>query len=393
MLALETGPGLGDSSMSSTRNAYVLAVFFTAVALNAQEPQTIIAGLQGPQKVILTSGGNFLVSETSREPDSGRISFITRGGARRTLFANMPSGLEVAGGGSGPTAMALDGRTLYVAIGGGDAERMAPAPTPGNILNPQGMSSPLFSTILQIDFPEDLDSLTGTFEFTGDMQRRLADGYPIELRDRSGAIARVSVLSMLPLATPDPVVRYRFSNLWGMALDPSSNTLYVADASQNALLEVDTRTGRWRRSVRFGAVRNPTPLGPPASEAVPTSVRFYGNHLLVSMLTGFPFAAGQARVMYVDRETRETHGFIYGLTSATDVLVRHRAQGRPQFFVLEFSRNQLAGTPGRLIRYDTEAPTEVATLITPVSMALDEATGTLYVLQLNGQLVAINVGP
>ena len=72
------------------------------------QPQTLITGLQSPVKLILTPRGNFLVTETSMSTNSGRVSFVSRAGVRRSLIEGLPSGTEVTlAGGSGPAAMAL----------------------------------------------------------------------------------------------------------------------------------------------------------------------------------------------------------------------------------------------------------------------------------------------
>src|SRR5438552_18934147 len=90
------------------------------------QPQTLITGLQTPVKMILTPRGNFLVTETSMSPNSGRLSFVSRTGVRRSLLEGLPSGTEVTlAGGSGPAAMALRDRTL--SIGPGDSERAGAA--------------------------------------------------------------------------------------------------------------------------------------------------------------------------------------------------------------------------------------------------------------------------
>jgi hypothetical protein len=85
--------------------------------------------------------------------------------------------------------------------------------------------------------------------------------------------------------------------------------------------------------------------------------------------------------------------FIFNLSSATDVLVRPRLGARPQFFVLEFSTNQSANPapPGRLLRFDTPEPQVAGTFITPVSMAFDEATSELFILELRGQIQQLKI--
>lgn len=356
------------------------------------QPQTLVTGLQSPTKIILTPRGNFLVSETSRDANSGRLSFVSRAGARRSLLEGLPSGIDVTlAGGGGPSAMALRDRTLYINIGPGDSERTAAVPGT-SMLNPQGASSPIFSSVLEIRFSTDVDLIPGTFRMTPRHQLSLNDGEEVELTD-SGASARISLLTRFPMAEPHPAAIYKFSNPWGMTLSQDGRSLYVTDASQNCLVRIDTATGRWRRLARFNPFPNPTPVGPPVVDAVPTSVRVYGDFVLVSFLSGFPFAGGNARVLIVNPETGAAEPFIFGLTSATDVLWRPRPGARSQFFVLEFSANQSANPapPGRLLRYDTPAPQVAGTFITPVSMAFDEATGDLFVLELRGQIQQLKI--
>ena len=356
-----------------------------------QEPQVVTTGLQAPHKILLTPGGNFVVSETSPAINSGRVSFVTRSGVRRTLFEGMPSGLDPVGAGSGPTAMALRGETLYVAIGGGDAERRGAQPGTA-IHNPEGLSSPIFASVLEIQLSGPIDTLAGTFRLTTEHQQTLANGYEVELEDGAGGRARITLLVDLPNSVPDPNSIYRFSNPWGLALAPDGGALYLADASRNSIIRIDRVTGRSRTVTTFPPLPNSAPVGPPVVDAVPTSVRIYGSQLLVSFLTGFPFSPGAARVLAVNPEQRTTEPFIFGLTSATDVLPRVRPDGRLQVFVLEFSANQTAQppAPGRLLRYDSPLATVVTSaLMAPVSMAIDESENVLFVLELTGRILRI----
>ena len=356
------------------------------------QPQTLTTGLQTPVKMILTPQGNFLVTETSMNPNSGRLSFVSRAGVRRSLIEGLPSGTEVTlAGGSGPAAMALRDRTLYLSIGPGDSERAGT--TPGtSTLNPQSASSPIFSSLLEIRFSVGVDSIAGTFRMTPPHQQALNDGQQVELADE-GATARISLLARFPIAEPHPTALYKFSNPWGLALSEDGQTLYLTDASQNCLLQIDTSTGRWRRLARFGPFPNPTPVGPPVVDAVPTSVRIYGDRVLVSFLSGFPFVRDNGRVLAVNPETGAAEPFIFNLTSVTDVLVRPKAGSRPYFFVLEFSANQSANPapPGRLLRFDTADAQVAGTFITPVSMVFDETTSELFVLELRGQIQQLKI--
>jgi hypothetical protein len=288
--------------------------------------------------------------------------------------------------------MALAERRLYLGIGIGDSEALSP--TGAAIHNPAGLASPLFATILQIDFSQDVDVIGGTFRMTAANAWALSDGASLELSDGAGTTARVQVLNRFPLSEPDPTGGYVFSNIWGMALSADSRTLYVSDASTNSVNAVDTATGRWRRVARFPTFQNPTPLGPPRIHAVPTSVRLYGSQLLVSFLSGFPFPPEVTQVSVVDPSTGAAENFMVGLTSAIDVLWRTRANGQRQFFVLEFSTNQLMNPapPGRLLRYDNwEGQVVLSDLRAPVSLAYDAATNDLLILELSGRILQLRL--
>jgi hypothetical protein len=288
--------------------------------------------------------------------------------------------------------MALNGRTLYFALGAGDSERRGQPPT--SIHNPAGPSSPLFASILEVRFASDVDTITAPFRMTAANQLALTDGNTIEMDNGAGAKAQVSVLTRFPISEPQPGVIYRFANIWGMALTPDGKTMYVNDASMDSTAVVDTATGRWRRIARFPRTPNPSNVGPPMMDAVPTNVRIYGDQVLVSFLSGFPFVPGFARVMALNPGTGAAEPFISAVTSVTDVLYRPRPDGPSEFYVLEFSANQSAmpPPPGRLLKYTSPVPTVAAApLITPVSLAYDDSTKDLYILELRGRIARLRL--
>ena len=74
-----------------------------------------------------------------------------------------------------------------------------------------------------------------------------------------------------------------------------------------------------------------------------------------------------------------------GLSSAIDVLPVADQFGQNRFFVLEFSTNMLANAPGRLSLYaqpDGAPVVLVNNLVSPTSLARDEATGDLFVTEI-----------
>jgi hypothetical protein len=165
-------------------------------------------------------------------------------------------------------------------------------------------------------------------------------------------------------------------------MDIRGNSLYVADASQNLVYRVDLDSRDYEVLTRFAPKPNPLPFGPPVVEAVPTMARVFGKQLLVTFLTGFPFAPGVAEVRKVNLVNNSQTTFIGGLTTATDVLPVQGPHGEDQFYTLEISTNLTQNQPGRLQFFSSPgaAPVLVAGgLIGPIGMARDEQTNTIYI--------------
>ncbi|MEP6924753.1 MAG: hypothetical protein ABI954_09835, partial [Pyrinomonadaceae bacterium] len=119
-------------------------------------------------------------------------------------------------------------------------------------------------------------------------------------------------------------------------------------------------------------------------DPVPTSLRLFGNSLLVTFLTGFPFPAGAADVRRIDLETGADSQFIGNLTTAIDVLSVSNGFCH-SFYTLEISTNLAGNAPGRLRRFDssTGAPTLINnTLVSPTSMAIHPPSGDLLVTEI-----------
>ena len=84
------------------------------------------------------------------------------------------------------------------------------------------------------------------------------------------------------------------SNAFGILAEPGG--VLVADAGGNSLLSVSLN-GKIETLAVFPAQANPTPVGRPMIEAVPTSVaRGADGALYVGQLTGFPFVQGLASI-------------------------------------------------------------------------------------------------
>ena len=206
-----------------------------------------------------------------------------------------------------------------------------------------------------------------------------------KLEDAAGNKLIVEVVINFRNFTPEPRPNFagnvRTSNPFGIAAN--GRKLFVVDASQNQVWEIDSKTGESRIVVRFKPKPNPLfPFGPPVIDVVPDSVRLIGKSLLVPFLTGFPFPPGAAEVRKIRLVNGANEPFISGLTSAIDVLPVEVSKDQFQFFTLEFSTNLLMGAPGRLSlfeRADGSPTVLVDNLTSPTSLTRDPATGDLFV--------------
>lgn len=347
-----------------------------------------------PSKLILTPAGNILVTEAGSTPNSGRVSLVDKSGVRTTLIDGLPSGLAAPNlDPDGPNGLLLRGNSLYILNGEGDGFRAGVRPNT-IVPNPVGPSSPLFSSLMKLTLAGSVDSAAGGMTLSAADQSTLADGNTATIKDSTGAGATLEMVTDFRDGIADPITVWRNSHPYGMtALEGRPDTVYVTDAGMNLMYEVTLSTGRSHVLARFGPLPNPTGIaGPPVSEAVPDSVRPYGDQLLVTLLHGFPFPATGSRVVAVDPATGATTPFIANLSSAIDVLAEPRVS-RPVFFTLEYSANQAAipPAPGRVTRYDTAQGNVIADgLNGPTNMAYDPASQILYVLVHNdGTIVKI----
>ncbi|MBC6952532.1 ScyD/ScyE family protein, partial [candidate division KSB1 bacterium] len=107
------------------------------------------------------------------------------------------------------------------------------------------------------------------------------------------------------------------SNPFTMAFGPNDDQ-YIVDAAANAIIRRDNATGDLSVFASFPALQNPTPVGPPFIDVVPTGIVFTGDRFYVGALTGFPFVDSLARVYEVDLAGNVAL-FKEGLTTVTDI--------------------------------------------------------------------------
>jgi hypothetical protein len=228
-----------------------------------------------------------------------------------------------------------------------------------------------------------------------DDHQALFDGEQLIRFDAEGNRITVELVVDFPdyRAEPLPILptNVRHAHPYGIVAD--EDFLYVVDGGYNVVHKVDLFTGAFATLASFPTTPNPSPVGPRQIENVPTSIRWNGDQLLVTLLSGFPFIAGLSEVRQVDPDTGDNTTLIAGLASAIDVIPLSKDGETTGYLTLEYSLAHLALGPGRLQLFDaTPAPLAVlsSTLITPASMVYDRHAGCIIVAEINNnRLVAI----
>ncbi len=372
----------------------VLTLVLASINASAQTATTSVfaTGLRGPNKIIVSPKGNLLVTESGNGPNTGRISILDLSGNRRTLLDGLPSGFAPPNNDpSGPSGLAFRGRTLFVVIGSGGGTIVGPVP--GTEIPNPNPASPFVSAVLSIRLSPQAEETTQGFTMTFADQLALQNQGFLKLTDALGNQLVVELVTNFPNFTADfPSAAVRTANPFGIVV--RGNLLYVVDASQNNIYEVDSDTGATRTLISFPRRPNPLPFGPPVIDPVPNSIRLVGKSLLVTFLTGFPFPAGTADVRKIRLVNTANEPFIGGLSSAIDVLPAKNSNNQDVFFTLEFSTAMLTpNTPGRLSRFDQPdgAPVVLLTnLVSPTSLAQDPVSGDLFVTEIfTGRIIRV----
>src|SRR5205823_4610689 len=202
--------------MASVTSSLVVAAVAWMLASGHAYAQTctqFASGLEFPLAMTKSNLGNLIVSESgTATPNTGRISIVDSSGARRTLLAGLPAGLSDVGDPDGPGGLFLRGRTLYVAIGVGDVGVLGRDATGAvvfgsDVPNPNGASSPLFSSVLAFHFSADVENTAGTFTLSMADQQTLAGGRKVTLSSGNDYVA-IEMVANFPdyVPFPHPVV-------------------------------------------------------------------------------------------------------------------------------------------------------------------------------------------
>lgn len=352
--------------------------------------QTVFSdGLQYPQKMTATPRGSLLVSEGgTSEVHTGRVSVVSPAGVRRSLLEGLPAAPGHGIPAFGPAGVALDGRTLYLVIGDADMEVGPPF-----VFNPAGSSSPLFQSILRVEFSAEPDTITSGFRLTPGDQWTLFDGYDVELRNAAGDRATVHRLVAFHQVLRNVLGGaqvLRVSAPYGLALDAANGVLYVVDTNSETLVRVSTLTGKSQVLTRFQPDQRP---GPQFVDNVPTAVCAVEGGLLVSFLSGNPFPAGAASVKLwrpSDGGWSKPEVAAGDLSMVTDLFCQRNATGAARMVTVEYAADpdtRVTVPSGRVQVHDGSSRRVLASgLNLPVAVTLDPTSGSLFVATLGGAI-------
>ena len=368
----------------------ILTIALSGVSVKAQIITDLTVGLKRPAKVILTEQGNLLVAEEGTGIHDGRISIINpQTGVRRTLLDGLPSAAGRFNLPQGPSGLVMRGRTLYFTIGEGNPTVACPLPCT-EIPNPAGASSPIFSSALALHFSASTEMKTSGFALVPADDFALKNGDKLNFDNGKGDKATLALVADFPDVSPDPIPsapqNVAASNPFGIEI--IANHVFVPDGGMNNVWKVNINSGEIESLVTFPTIILPTSR----IEAVPTSIRAFGEQLLVTLLRGGtdnPLGVGLGEVRLVNPLTGSDAPFITGLTSTIDVLPVQTEEKTEYFYVLQFGRFAPPNGPGflptRLLRFDSPTDPPVSNLVLPnfaTSMTRNAETGDIYMTRL-----------
>lgn len=315
------------------------------------EDHIIAEGLNGPQGILVDS--------------DGAVWVIDAGFGGEDEFDFVAPGQGVVTGKRGETA-----RVVQIAADGTQTDMaMLPSIAAGQDLIGGGrlalLDGRLYATVGQ---------------WYGDLGERPENMAAIVAIDEGTITEAATTWDIENEQNPDPNVVD--THPYGLAAGPDG-MLWVADAGGNDLLKIDPATGETELVALFAGLPGPFP-NPARGDAmevdpVPTGVAFdTDGNAYVSLLTGFPFIPGSAKVMMVDADGNVSD-YATGLTTLTDL----RTAPDGQLYAVQFGIfGEQGPTPnsGAIVRIGEGDASEIVAdgLSFPTSLDFD-SDGNAYV--------------
>ncbi len=319
---------------------YVNALLFAAGCSKTEETlppkltiTTLATGFTSPNGIATDAAGNVWVSDQGTGANNGKIWVIKPSGEKFEAIINLES-IKVGADLDAPSHLLFADGLLYILGAKGkmykaDVSTFAPGSPP---MNASGLGM------------EDIGAFVLAYPF---------------------------------------VKNTHMSHPYGITKAPDGS-FYITDAAANALLR-RSRTGVYSVVAEVPGIANPTPVGPPVVESVPTGVIVDSGRLLVSTLLGFPFPAGKA-IIYQITFSGQVSVFQQGFTTLVDIVQGndkgHLVAEHGTFGQMGFTKNT-----GRLVWANGQTATPfVADLNLPVGV-VQTNDHTWYVTSLGDKSV------
>ncbi len=235
---------------------------------------TVATGLEAPMGLETDWQGNIWVAETGTANNDGKVVLVVPGGSEAgkettmtyDAIINLASILNALSGEvEGPANLLFDNGTLYI--------------------------------------------LAGDYLYTADVSSFKPGDAPIDANTLPYEDIGTWVRSQ-NIVTPND------SHPYNLIKGPDGK-LYIVDAGANAIIKRET-AGDYSVFAKFPDMPNPTPVGSPFIQSVPTGIIFDAGNFLVSTLTGFPFLEDQA-VIYRVSMAGVVSVYKEGLTTLTGI--------------------------------------------------------------------------
>lgn len=222
-------------------------------------------------------------------------------------------------------------------------------------ITPDGKKHPLVTGIFsQTNTEGDLDAVDHLLIVDNTLYFLNPKGlYQIDLSTyKTDAKPAIPASSLTPQDIRKFVLDYNFTNdtgeshLYNLTRGPE-DALFIADAAANAIIR-RSKTGELSVVAEVPGIKNPTPVGPPFIQAVPTGIVFDGQNFLVSTLIGFPFPPGQS-IIYKISPAGAVSIYKQGFTSLVDI----NLDTNPGVLVVQhgvFGAQGFAANTGQIIR-------------------------------------------
>ena len=282
-----------------------LLIFSLVLIFNplfAQPNISVVAtDLRHPVGIETDANGNLWVAETGTGQHDGAVTVIWEDGTVERVIDNLPSViLEGSGETSGPMRVQMLSEDLIAVFSG--------------------------------ELP---DSLGNSAILIYNIDSILSAPAPL---GREDIVHEIQV--------GETVLGWGFENSNPFSLVHDGCDLYFVDAGANSIIRRDGLSGVLEVFATFSDIPNPTSVGPPMIDPVPTRILAKeGGGFVVSQLTGFPFVDNLSNVFDVTADG-EISVLDSNLTLVTDLRFHPSGEG---LLALQFANFNLANVPPFLI--------------------------------------------